>query len=422
MRPTRSIFQLKAATRNKDFEKLSLLNKSKLGVSFDRNFPNARPSKVWDGKDRDEYFKKKFAHVHAKQVKPRERSIKEVATKPWSDGKSKNSHEIHRKKPIIPELISFNEYIYGTSSVLTALNSSKRTGMGILYISKPPHLADQDIVHAAKNRKIPIEYETSKQKLNQLTSNGVHNGYALRVRPLILPQVDHLLFNDMDNVGLNQNSLIQETKDELSTQENSTNYEYGIIEFKYEKPVLSPHHLIRPDIKDNAVGIYIDQVTDPHNIGAILRSAQFLGADFAVISSLNCAKLSPVVSKVSAGALESFPIYLCESPFKFFEKSAAQGWNIIAAVPPDVGVTTAKRIIPSELSTVNVESPSLLVVGSEGDGLRRSLLQRCTHVVSISNGSVPPKKSNNSVEISPFLDSLNVSVASALLLSRFFKD
>lgn len=374
----------------------------KEGATFERNFPSGKSPKAWDGKNRDEFFRKKYAHVHARQLKesPRRQEKRPAATrdtiKPEFFIKTQSS------RPSKPQLISFYEYVHGASSVLAALLATKRTGVSVLYTSKSHTTADLRIIQAANKRNILIEYDTPKNKMDQITSNAVHNGYALRTRPLVLPRIESLAYNNLEG---------EEGADESS---------YGTVEYVFEKPVLVKHQLAQPSIKSNAVGIYIDEVTDPHNVGAILRSAQFLGADFAVISSLNCSKLSPVVSKVSAGALETFPIYLCESPLKFFEASKSQGWNLIAAVPPNVKVTTATWVKTSELSTVNIGAPSLLVVGSEGDGLRKSLLQRCTHVVSITRGT--EGLGNSDLEAGGLLDSLNVSVASALLISRLLKD
>lgn len=460
MRPTKLLLQIKPAfpkhTPRGGFSRSR--DSDSDGINFDRNFPSGRLSKAWDGQDRDEFFKKKYAHVHARDLRKTERYQRNE----WQNRESKNRdfekkgfrdtkfnkfdkfnrdektdkfvrHDRHdskkegRRSSTMPQ-VSFNEYLYGTSSVLAALKGNKRVGFGMLYTSKSPNSADLKIIQAANERNLPIEYDTPRGKLDQLTSNAVHNGYAIRVRPLVLTQVQHLLFN---SVGIEEVSKSDEAVEKIrkeveseanenTNEEPQTNTEtqestpsYGMVEYKFEQPVIVPQTLVSPSIKSNAVGVYIDEVTDPHNIGAILRSAQFLGADFAVVSALNCARLSPAVSKVSAGALESFPVYACDSPLKFFEKSKAEGWNLVAAVAPGTDAP-GKHVKPSELEVVNSGGPSLLVVGSEGTGLRKSLLQRCTHVVSIAN--------SGPVAGSESLDSLNVSVATALLLSRFFTD
>lgn len=422
MRLSKSFFRINPFIQYRNFGTSRI---SYEGVNFDRNFPNARPAKAWDGKDRDQFFKK-YAHVHARELKKSDKSKKRYQSEGRKFDNEKPARfpkKEQKKTPVIPQ-VSFNEYIYGTSSVLAALSGDKRTGFGMLYTSKSPNSADLRIVQAANDRKIPIEYDTPRAKMDQLTNNGVHNGYTIRVRPLDLPQVQHLLFNSLQNrEQVKKDEQLEKIKAEMKNEkvddseaevESMEQPGYGLMEYKFEQQLIKEHSLVAPGIKDNAVGVYIDEVTDPHNMGAIIRSAHFLGADFAIISSLNCAKLSPVVSKVSSGALESFPVYMCESPLKFFEKSVAEGWNLVAAVPPTTNVTTASRVRPSELDVINTVGPSLLVVGSEGTGLRKSLLQRCTHVVSISNG-LEHTESN-------LLDSLNVSVATALLLSRFFKD
>lgn len=477
MRASKLLLQIKPA----GFGKAYSANKSfREGATFEKNFPTGRRTKAWEGQDRDEFFRKNYAHVHARQVRERDgkdrfqdkrtsfnrgtqsrgnfdREWKDRSQdtrgkfdreyrggnfdkstqspgnfdREWKDRSQYKSasfdrgsrnpgsyaRDMPRKSIAKIPTVAFNEYIYGTSSVLAALSGNKRSGFGMLYTTKSPSSADLDIIQAANARKIPIEYDTPKIKLNELTSNGVHNGYVIRVRPLNLPQVESLLFNSLEPAK----ATIDEGTDtpEVNNTETEHKSNYGMVEFKFEQPQRVKHDVACPKLKHNAVGIYIDEVTDPHNIGAIIRSAQFLGADFAIVSNLNCAKLSPVVSKVSAGALETFPIYSCEAPLKLFEKSALEGWNIIASVPETGALSSLKTLKPSELNIVNVEGPSLLVVGSEGEGLRKSLLQRCTHCVSIANGGDQGSVSDDKPVL---LDSLNVSVASALLLSRFLKD
>ncbi|KAF5099415.1 hypothetical protein D0Z03_001035 [Geotrichum reessii] len=366
--------------------------------------------------------------------------------------------------------ISHTEYVYGTSAVKAALQNSERAeGHSELFILKGIQHIDDSIVKLAKELKVPVDRDAQRHELNTWTENGVHNGYALKTRPLKLQSVESLgPVQEIDDVVENQAQQLNDTVTEATEKANAVNDvvsdETAIassnqiktetsaasaavteseelvdeIEFLDEEDLGShtPHSftinqintyngrvepvvqdVVSPTTKTNALGIYIDQVTDPHNLGAILRSAHFLGADFAIMSELNCAKLTPVAAKSAAGAVDSFKIFTCDAPLKLFEKSAAAGWNIVATVPPGVKLPHAKRVAPRELALLGLgfkdefrRGPCLLAIGSESEGLRKSLLNRCTHVVSI------PKTGGTSGDV---VDSLNVSVATALLISNF---
>lgn len=441
------------------------------GVSnFDRNFPSAKAQKAWGDKNKDEFFRKKYAHVHAYQKKRNELKSpkKEEDSKPERPSRSREA----KRTKVIP----FHDFIHGRTSVLAALYSTKRSGISMLYTSKEESDMDKEMLKMAELRNIPIQFVT-QQKLDQITSKQTNNGYALRTRPLEPPNVDYLVFNNLEKApGLvsdsdnappapkpfsfqydeESNTNITNPEPDLdstASQEstNGTPFDFGIVEH-IEGGVSIETVLKTPKrIHSHAVGLYIDEVTDPHNMGAILRSAQFLGIDFGVVSSLNSSKLSPTVSKVSAGALELFDLYSCESPLKFFEKSRLEGWNIIAAVPSTLKTSNIippkksleqspvgskhelQRVQLNQLKDLSLQGPCLLVVGSEGQGLRKSLLQRCTHIVSIENKAAgyaaeEPDVDNGNKNLanlidSPkkmaqLLDSLNVSVATAILLSK----
>lgn len=445
--------------------------------NFDRNFPSAKVQKAWGDKNKDEFFRKKYAHVHAYQKKRNE--LKSGSPKSKEDSKSENSNrsrETAAKKR--NKVIPFHDFIHGRTSVLAALYSTKRSGISMLYTSKEESDLDKEIVKMAELRNIPIQFVT-QQKLDQITSRQTNNGYALRTRPLEPPNVDYLVFNNLEKApGLvsdsdnatdapkpfsfqydeesNTNVTNPDPDTEVATTPSqtptpTTPFDFGIVEHvdggtSIETVLKTPKR-----IHSHAVGLYIDEVTDPHNMGAILRSAQFLGIDFGVVSSLNSSKLSPTVSKVSAGALELFDLYSCESPLKFFEKSKLEGWNIIAAVPstlktsnilpprkdleqsPIGGKQELQRVQLNQLKDLALQAPCLLVVGSEGQGLRKSLLQRCTHIVSIENKAAgyaaeePDLDDGNKnlanlidspKKMAQLLDSLNVSVATAILLAK----
>ena len=154
---------------------------------------------------------------------------------------------------------------------------------------------------------------------------------------------------------------------------------------------------------------------DPGNLGAILRSAFFLGADAVVLSSHN-AELGPVAGKASAGAAETLPLLTVHSTGAFVEASRTNGWSMYAAVaPPDASSLSSTsrqpHVFSSKLSEPLENGPCLLMLGSEGDGLRRDLVRKASYLLSIGG----ERSGQGGV------DSLNVSVAAALLCEAFLR-
>lgn len=143
--------------------------------------------------------------------------------------------------------------------------------------------------------------------------------------------------------------------------------------------------------------LVLDEIADPQNAGALLRSALFLGADGVVMCKRNSCALSGVVSKASAGALEKMDVYGVSSMPRFLSGAREDGWRVIGMGVQESGVA---------LKEVALEVPTLVVLGSEGRGLRKLVRQACDLVVRIDGvGGVDDD-----------VDSLNVSVAGAIAL------
>lgn len=170
---------------------------------------------------------------------------------------------------------------------------------------------------------------------------------------------------------------------------------------------------------------------DEGNLGAIARSAYFLGVDAIVTPTRQSAPWSHITLKASAGAAEAIPIFRVNQPSEFLGHSAREGWRIYAsdAVPPaeqrplsptaslvkqpidnfasSVIYTYARstRRLPADHCPVD-NHPTILMMGAEGTGLRNSLLNQAHYKVGIRHG-----RAENEVGV----DSLNVSVAASLL-------
>ena len=134
------------------------------------------------------------------------------------------------------------------------------------------------------------------------------------------------------------------------------------------------------------------EISDPHNLGAIIRSAECVGAHGVIIPKRRSVGLTAVVGKASAGALEYLPVARVSnlvSTIRDLQKAGV--WVFGTAADGDTGLYTA-----------DLKGPAAIVIGSEGDGMTRLAEENCDFLVSI------PMKGR--------MDSLNASAAAAILL------
>ena len=144
------------------------------------------------------------------------------------------------------------------------------------------------------------------------------------------------------------------------------------------------------DRKD-ALVVILDEITDPHNYGAILRSCDQFGVDLVVSGNRRNAKNAGVISKTSAGASAWVPQAETANLVRAVDDLKAEGFWIYGTE------TEGEAIYKTDLC-----GRTALVLGSEGDGISRLLRERCDAMIGIpSEGKI---------------DSLNVSVAAGVLL------
>jgi 23S rRNA (guanosine2251-2'-O)-methyltransferase len=136
----------------------------------------------------------------------------------------------------------------------------------------------------------------------------------------------------------------------------------------------------------------LDGITDPHNLGAIARSAEALGAHGLVLPQRRSAGLTGSVAKVAAGALEHLPVTRVVNLNRALERLKQEGYRV-------VGLASEGSV---SLEHADLDGPLVIVTGSEGDGLSMLTRRHCDQLVSIPLRGATP--------------SLNASVASALLL------
>lgn len=143
---------------------------------------------------------------------------------------------------------------------------------------------------------------------------------------------------------------------------------------------------------DKPLVLVLDGVQDPRNFGACLRTADAAGAHLVVVARHRNVDVTPVVSKVAAGAAESQPIVQVSNLVRFLEVMKAQGLWIVGT--DDAAATS--------LYDVDLTTGIALVLGAEGEGLRRLTSERCDHRVKLPMlGTV---------------SSLNVAVATGICL------
>jgi 23S rRNA (guanosine2251-2'-O)-methyltransferase len=138
--------------------------------------------------------------------------------------------------------------------------------------------------------------------------------------------------------------------------------------------------------------IALDQVTDPHNLGAVIRTAEGAGATGVVVPAHGSAQVTPAVARASAGAVEHLPVGVVTNLARFLgDVKSGELWVVGAAGDA-----------PRSMWQADLAGGLALVFGAEGKGLRPLVRRTCDDLVSIPLvGSV---------------DSLNVSVAAAVLM------
>ena len=134
----------------------------------------------------------------------------------------------------------------------------------------------------------------------------------------------------------------------------------------------------------------LDDIEDPHNLGAIIRTANLAGAHGVIIPKRRAVGLTATVARTSAGALNYTPVAKVTNLSATIEELKEKGMWFVCA---DMGGTT--------MYDLNLTGPIGLVIGNEGDGVSRLVKEKCDFVASI------PMKGE--------IDSLNASVAAGVL-------
>ncbi|MDX9897525.1 MAG: 23S rRNA (guanosine(2251)-2'-O)-methyltransferase RlmB [Spirochaetia bacterium] len=149
-------------------------------------------------------------------------------------------------------------------------------------------------------------------------------------------------------------------------------------------------------VPERAMVVLLDHIEDPHNLGAILRSADVFAADLVIMPQKRAAKETDTVARSSAGALAYVPMSIVVNMARAVEQLKAAGFWTYAA---DMG--------GQNLPDAKLGGRVAIVLGTEGSGVSRLLKERCDGALSI------PQYGH--------IDSLNVSVAAGVLLYEIRK-
>lgn len=184
------------------------------------------------------------------------------------------------------------------------------------------------------------------------------------------------------------NYVPKERLDQLS----ETKKHQGVIAFAaaYEYAQVEDMLKIAEEKQEDPFLILLDNIEDPHNLGAIIRTANLAGAHGVIIPKRRAAGLTATVAKASAGALNYTPVAKVTNLSQTIKELKERGiWFVCA----DMGGTTMYQL--------NLKGPVGLVIGSEGDGVSKLVRENCDFTASIP--------------MAGDIDSLNASVAAGIL-------
>jgi 23S rRNA (guanosine2251-2'-O)-methyltransferase len=163
----------------------------------------------------------------------------------------------------------------------------------------------------------------------------------------------------------------------------------GVVAEVDPYPYADPTRLLEPD---DALVVVLDQVQDPHNLGAVCRAVEVAGAAAVVIPDRRAASVTAAASKASAGAVEHLPVARVRNIADWLgEAKRAGAWVYGAAAEAERSYTD-----------VDWNGRAVLVLGSEGSGLRPRVADACDELISIP--------------VAGRVESLNASVAAAVIL------
>ena len=227
--------------------------------------------------------------------------------------------------------------IYGKNPVIEAINAKKA-----LKVFLAANFNDQKILALIKNNKVAVQ-TVSPNEMEKMANGGVHQGIAAELKPY-------------------QTVSLQE-----------------IV------------------AKEKKIIVMLDGIEDPHNLGAILRSADVFEASGIVLPKHNSVSLNATVAKTSAGAINYVPVAVVNNLNQAIKELKEEGYWVVAT---DGSATIS-------YSSLKYDFPVVIVIGSEGKGVSSLVLKNSDYIVKIPQFG--------------HVNSLNASVAAGILLAEVHK-
>ncbi len=187
-------------------------------------------------------------------------------------------------------------------------------------------------------------------------------------------------------------SLIKYVDKQLLDNMSETGKHQGVIAITaaYDYAEVNDILQIAKDKNEDPFIVLLDNIEDPHNLGAIIRSAHQAGAHGVIIPKNRAVGLTATVARTSAGALNYIPVAKVTNLSKTIEDLKKEGlWFVCADMDGET------------MYNLNLKGPIGVVIGSEGEGVSRLVKEKCDFIATI------PMKGQ--------IDSLNASVAAGIL-------
>ena len=230
--------------------------------------------------------------------------------------------------------------IYGKNPVIEAIRAKKA-----LKVFVTNSFSDQKILNLIKENHLNVSY-ISPNEMDKMC-NGVHQGIAAELKPYQTVSLEEIIYKAKN--------------------------------------------------KDKKIIVMLDGIEDPHNLGAILRSADVFEASGIILPKHNSVSLNATVAKTSAGAINYVPVAVVNNLNQAISKLKEEGYWIVST---DGGAEIS-------YSSLKYDFPVVVVVGSEGRGVSSLVLKNSDYIVKIPQFG--------------HVNSLNASVAAGILLAEVHK-
>ncbi|XP_018650771.1 putative rrna methylase [Schistosoma mansoni] len=290
-----------------------------------------------------------------------------------------------------------SELLYGIHPVLCALTFRHRDIYRLYVKDTLSNCKDPDnlveistfqITEKALKYGIPVT-RVPVEKLKELSNSRAHQGVILEVSPTTIQSISDL---SIKNLLFSWNNL-------------SGNLPYAK---KYHRPTV----------------LLLDHMMDTMNFGNILRSAAFFGISAVILSTSPCVSPSPLISKISVGAMESILFYRLTDTVMDMKSLSNAGFLIVGTcgesqLPSSKVSKSTDLLKPDEVGANNDNTgvyprPLILALGSESRGLSENVLNSCDLLLRIPGYGDSTKLNQCISQTIP--SSLNVSVAAGILL------